>query len=88
MYIYTCIYNVIYIRMYVFQQGPGGPGGARRTGGAPRPTRVAPAPRKEASLSVRKYDHFTPAREMRRDSRALTAHNTPKGSLHPSGFGV
>ena len=31
----------------------------------------------KACLLIRKHDHFTPAREMRRDVRALTARNHP-----------
>jgi len=40
---------------------------------------VAPSRGKAGSL-IRKHDHFTPAREMRRDVRALTArdHQTPE----------
>ena len=36
-----------------------------------------------ACLSIRKYDHFTPAREMRRDIKALTARNHPEGRYYP-----
>jgi len=32
-----------------------------------------------ASLLIRKHDHITPARQMRRDVRALTARNHPQG---------
>jgi len=37
----------------------------------------------KARLLIRKYDHFTPAREMRRDVRALTARNHPEGRYYP-----
>ena len=33
----------------------------------------------EACLLIRKHDHYTPARKMRRDVRALTARNHPEG---------
>jgi hypothetical protein len=32
-----------------------------------------------AVFLIRKHDHFTPARKMRRDVRALTARNHPRG---------
>jgi len=38
-----------------------------------------------AGLLIRNHDHFTPAREMRRDVRALTARNHPKGRFYPAG---
>ena len=33
----------------------------------------------KAGLSIRKHDHFTPAREMRRDIKALAARERPEG---------
>ena len=35
----------------------------------------------EACLLIRKHDHYTPARKTRRDVRALTSRNRPKGVL-------
>jgi len=37
----------------------------------------------KAGLLIRKHDHFTPARKMRQDVRALTAHNHPEGRYYP-----
>jgi len=34
--------------------------------------------RGKASLLIRKHDHYTPARELRRDGRAITARNHPE----------
>ena len=42
-----------------------------------------PAPGGIACLSIRKHDHFTPTREMRRYVRALTARNHPEGRYCP-----
>ena len=38
----------------------------------------------KASLSIRKHDHFTPARKTRRDARAVTARNHPEGRFYPA----
>ena len=40
---------------------------------------VAGLPGGGAGLFIRKHDHYTPARKMRRDGRALTARNQPEG---------
>jgi len=37
----------------------------------------------KAGLVIRKHDHFTPARKMRRDVRALTARNHSEGRVYP-----
>ena len=37
----------------------------------------------KAGLLMCKHDHYTPARKMRRDVRALTAHNHPEGRFYP-----
>jgi hypothetical protein len=39
--------------------------------------------RRIACLSNRRDNHFTPAREMRRDVRALTVRNHPEGRYYP-----
>jgi len=37
------------------------------------------SPGEKAGLLIRKHDHHTPLREIRRGIRALTAHNRPEG---------
>ena len=35
------------------------------------------------TTTIRKHDHYTPAREIRRDVRALAARNHPEGRYYP-----
>ena len=39
----------------------------------------AALPGGKACLSIRKHNHFTPAREIRRNVRTFTARNRPEG---------
>ena len=37
----------------------------------------------KTGLLIRKHEHFTPSRKMRRDVRAVTARNHPEGRFYP-----